>query len=248
MTAHAYLFYPDASELTRGGAGATRHARRPHRARRGVPDRDARPRDSRRRRPARCRAVGPRRRARLRALRRDAERGGRRALGPGARGPCGPSASTLASTPTSRRRTSRRGAQDRSPPADRARRARRRAARAPGRDGGPLRAAARPGREPLPRSRRRSSHSRASAPTTSSSAAGGRPSARSRSAAAEPSALRGIAPDPPSIPLRARKWRFAQRAWTGRSAPPLLSLPRAGLPEHVQSERPRAPNHLRTSP
>ena len=54
------------------GARAARDARRPHRARRRLPDRDARPRDPRRRRPARRRAVGSRRRARLRALRRDA--------------------------------------------------------------------------------------------------------------------------------------------------------------------------------
>ena len=43
-----------------------------------------------------------------------------------------------------------RGAQDRPPPADRARRARGRAARAARRDGGPLRADARAGREPVP--------------------------------------------------------------------------------------------------
>ena len=79
VTAYAYLFYPDARELTPGGARAARDARRPHRARRRLRDRDARPRDPRRRRAARRRAVGPRRGARLRALRRDAARGGRRA-------------------------------------------------------------------------------------------------------------------------------------------------------------------------
>ena len=63
-----------------GGARAPRDARRPHRARRRVRDRDARPRDPRRRRPARRRAVRPRRRARLRALRRDAARDRRRAV------------------------------------------------------------------------------------------------------------------------------------------------------------------------
>ena len=68
-----------------GGAGAARDARRPHRARRRLRDRDARPRDPRRRRAARRGAVGPRRRRRLRALRRAAERGGRRAAGPAAR-------------------------------------------------------------------------------------------------------------------------------------------------------------------
>ena len=89
-----------------GGARAARHARRPHRARRGLPDRDARPRDPRRGRPARRRAVRPRRRARLRALRRAAERGGRRARpgsGGRSRGRCG---STRGSTRTSRRATS----------------------------------------------------------------------------------------------------------------------------------------------
>ncbi len=45
------------------GAGAAGDARRPHRARRRLRDRDARPRDPRRRRAARRRAVGPRRRA-----------------------------------------------------------------------------------------------------------------------------------------------------------------------------------------
>ena len=86
------------------GAGAALDARRPHRARRRLPDRDARPRDPRRRRPARRRAVRPRRRARLRALRRDARRGRRRAAGPARawqRGRCG---STRASTRTCRRR------------------------------------------------------------------------------------------------------------------------------------------------
>ena len=80
VTAHAYLLYPGRAGALARGAGAALDARRPHRARRRLPDRDARPRDPRRRRPARRRAVGPRRRARLRALRRDARRGGRRAL------------------------------------------------------------------------------------------------------------------------------------------------------------------------
>ena len=59
VLAHAYLFYPEASELTPGESGS-----RPSpttRARRGLPDRDARPRDPRRRRPARRRAVRARR-------------------------------------------------------------------------------------------------------------------------------------------------------------------------------------------
>ena len=80
VTAHAYLLYPDAMRADAGGARTPRDARRPHRARRRLPDRDARPRDPRRRRPARRGAVRPRRRARLRALRRDAGRGRRRAV------------------------------------------------------------------------------------------------------------------------------------------------------------------------
>ena len=54
---------PTRSELTAGGARPARDARRPHRARRRLRDRDARPRDPRRRRAARRRAVGARRRA-----------------------------------------------------------------------------------------------------------------------------------------------------------------------------------------
>ena len=45
----------------------------------GLQDRDARPRDPRRGQPARRRAVGPHRGGRLRPLRRDGDRGGRRA-------------------------------------------------------------------------------------------------------------------------------------------------------------------------
>ena len=84
VTAHAYLLYPDAMELTPEARAPALDARRPHRARRRLPDRDARPRDPRRRRPARRRAVRARRGARVRALRRDARRGGRRAPGPAA--------------------------------------------------------------------------------------------------------------------------------------------------------------------
>ena len=77
VPAHAYLLYPDATELTRGGAGAPVDACRPHRARIRVRDRDARSRDPGRRRAARARAVGPCGRRRLRAVRRPAERGRR---------------------------------------------------------------------------------------------------------------------------------------------------------------------------
>ena len=107
QVAHAYLFYPDASELTPEARARLADARRPHRARRRLLDRDARPRDPRRRRSARRRAVGPRRRARVRALRRAAGRGGRRALRRSGASPRGPFAWTRASTRTSRRATSR---------------------------------------------------------------------------------------------------------------------------------------------
>ena len=90
------------------GPSAALDARRPHGARRGVPDRDARPRDPRRGRPARAGAVGPRRRARIRALRRDARRGSRGAHGTDDASPRGRCASTPASTRTFRRRTSPR--------------------------------------------------------------------------------------------------------------------------------------------
>ena len=150
VTAHAYLFYPDASELTAGVARPARDAGRPHRARRRLPDRHARPRDPRRGGSPRRRAVGPCRGARIRALRRDAQRGGRRAQRPEARG--------RAARPD--RRAGRRvrardvhpggGAQDRPPSAHRARRARGRAPRAPRRNRGPLRAAPGAGREPVP--------------------------------------------------------------------------------------------------
>ena len=61
VPAHAYLFYPDSRGADAGGARPARDARRPHRARRRLRDRDARPRDPRRRRAARRRAVRPRR-------------------------------------------------------------------------------------------------------------------------------------------------------------------------------------------
>ena len=84
VLAHAYLFYPDARELTPEARARLATLADHTELGAGLRDRDARPRDPRRGRPARRRAVGPRRRARLRALRRDAERGGRRALRPAA--------------------------------------------------------------------------------------------------------------------------------------------------------------------
>ncbi len=124
VTAHAYLFYPDSSRAHGRGSGEARDARRPHRARGGIPDRNARSRDSRCRGSARGRAVGTRGRPRLRAVRRDAERSRDRALGPG----------TSSRPPRARGRPRRRihpgrlcvlrGAQDRHPSPSRARRPR----------------------------------------------------------------------------------------------------------------------------
>ena len=73
--------------------GAPRHPLGQHRARLGLPGRDARPRDPRRRQPARRRAVRSRRRGRLRALLPDARGRGRGAAGGRGRAPAEPSAS-----------------------------------------------------------------------------------------------------------------------------------------------------------
>ena len=183
VTAHAYLFYPDARELTPGGARAPRDARRPHRARRRLRDRDARPRDPRRRRPARRRAVratSPRSASsstsRCWTRRSPSSPGQRRA----AARPVRVDARVDAYVPGAVHRL--RGAQDRPAPPARARRGRGRAARAPGGDRGPLRAAARAGREPVRDPGGEAEARAARAPTTSSSAAAGRRSARSCSA------------------------------------------------------------------
>ena len=55
--AFAYMLYPSEEALSRRRRRPARDALRPHRARLGVRDRDARPRAARRRRPARRRAV-----------------------------------------------------------------------------------------------------------------------------------------------------------------------------------------------
>ena len=55
--AYAYLLYPSPEALTRRRGGPARDALGQHRARLGLPGRDARPRDPRRRQPARRRAV-----------------------------------------------------------------------------------------------------------------------------------------------------------------------------------------------
>ena len=67
-TAHAYLLLPRRRRAVGRGPRAARDPRRPHRARLGLPHRDARPGAARRRQPARRRAVGARRRGRLRAV------------------------------------------------------------------------------------------------------------------------------------------------------------------------------------
>ena len=148
-TAYAFLFYPEARELTPGGACPPLDARRPYGARCRVRDRDARPRDPRRRRAARRRAVGPCRGSRLRALRRAAERGGRRAAGAAPRrrpAGAGRRAHRRLRSPAVRRLG---GAPDRHPPAARPLGDRGRASRAPGVARRPVRPAAGTGGEPL---------------------------------------------------------------------------------------------------
>ena len=90
----------------RGGLRAAQDHRRGHRARLGLQDRHARPRDPRRRQPARHRAVGPHRRGRLRPLLPDGHRGGGRAEGRDADASRPRSRSSCPSTPTSPRTTS----------------------------------------------------------------------------------------------------------------------------------------------
>ena len=149
VTAHAYLFYPDASELTPEARAPARDARRPHRARRRASR--SRCATSRSAAPATCSApsspaTSPRS-ASSSTSRCSTRRSPSSPASPApSRGRCG---STRASTPTSPPLRRVRGAQDRPPPPARARRARRRAPRAAGRDRGSLRAAAGAGREPL---------------------------------------------------------------------------------------------------
>ena len=149
LLAHAYLFYPDASELTPEARARLATLADHTELGAGLRDRDARPRDPRRGRAARRRAARAPRRARLRALRRAARRG---------RGRAGRRAAHRR-TPGARRRADRRlrargihpgrGAEDRPPPTARADGVRGRAPRARGRDRRPLRPAARARREPV---------------------------------------------------------------------------------------------------
>ena len=111
------------------------------------------------------------------------------------------------------------------------------------RDRGPLRASARSPSRTCSASRRHGSRSRSSAPTISSFAPGAPPSGRSGSprrscARCAPSRT------PRSTPRPGRRSRSAPRGSTVRSAWPLLSLPRAGPPEHVRSDLPPAPKRI----
>ena len=106
--AYAYLLFDSAAAAHPGGGAAPGGAVRLHRARRRLPDRDARPRAARRGEPARRRAVRPRRGARLRALHADARRGGPRGRAAATRpSPSGSRCAwTSTSTPTCRPTTS----------------------------------------------------------------------------------------------------------------------------------------------
>ena len=125
--------------------------------------------------------------------------------------------------------------------------ARRRAPRAARRDRGPLRAAAGARREPVRDPGGEARSSRGSAPTTSSSAAGGPPSGRSSSARGELRALRAVVDTAVYTIARAGRSRCARTISRGRSGSPLLSLRRAWPPEHGPFRpRSRAPNGFRT--
>ena len=104
--AHAYLFYPDAHELTPEARArlATLADHTELGAGFAIAMRDLEIRGAGDLLGAE--QSGPRRGARVRALRRDAPRGGRRALRASAGSPRGRCGSTRASTPTSRPRTS----------------------------------------------------------------------------------------------------------------------------------------------
>ena len=92
----------------RGGLRAAQDDRRGHRARLGLQDRHARPRDPRRRQPARHRPVRPHRRGRLRPLLPDGQRGGGRAEGRAGPGAGRDQARPAARRPPARATTSRR--------------------------------------------------------------------------------------------------------------------------------------------
>ena len=103
---------PQRSGADRGRDEAPQRAVGLHRARLGLQDRDARPRDPRRRQPARRRAVRPRGRARLRAL---PARCSTRRCAPPARptsttmpSPCGSTSTSTRTFPPTTSRTSRR--------------------------------------------------------------------------------------------------------------------------------------------
>ena len=184
-TAYAYLFYPDARELTPGGARAARDARRPHRARRRASR--SRCATSRSAAPASCSAASSPGHvaavgfelyvellneavAELQGQRRVAAR------------PVRVDARIDAYVPQPY--VASEALQHRHPPPARARGDRGRAARAPGVARGPVRAAAGAGREPLRDPGGEDQARAGSAPTTSSSGAARRRSAGSSSAPA----------------------------------------------------------------
>ena len=149
VTAHAYLFYPDGEELTPEArarlAALADHTELGAGFQIAMRDLEIRGAGD----LLGAEQSGPRRGDRLRALPRAARRGGRRALrhAPPDRAP-GPGRGAGRRVRPGRLHR-RRGAEDRPPPAARARRVRGRAARAARGDRGPLRPAARAGREPV---------------------------------------------------------------------------------------------------
>ena len=188
--AHAYLMYPDGSELSEEARARLAALADYTELGLGLPRRAARPRAARRRQPARRRAVGPRRRRRLRALLRPAGRGRRRAE----RQPRRPHAPRAPRSRAGRLRAGRlrrlRGRQARRPPPHRAVRDRRRAARHRDR-ARPTASASRRSRSRTSSSpRRRASSWRCSAPTRSRCAGRARRSRASRSGPADLRELR----------------------------------------------------------
>ena len=247
VTAHAYLFYPDRSELT--PEARARLATLADHTELGAGFQIAM-RDLEIRGAGDLLGVGAvrsRGRARLRALRRDAERGRRRALGPGPRRRAAGAGRRARRRVRPGRLHPGGGAEDRPAPADRARRARGRAARAAGRDRGPLRADPGAGGEPLPdpgsEARARARRRRLPRLPRRAGDRRARSGSRRRSCARSARSSR-----PPSTRRPGRRWRCAPRAWTGRSGSPLLSLPPAGPPEGCRSEARARPERISNTP
>ena len=203
-TSFAYLFYPDARELTPEARARLATLADHTELGAGLRDRDARPRDPRRRGAARRRAVRPRRGGRVRALRRAPERGGRRAAGPEAgRGAAGAGGRARRRLRPGRLRRLR-GAAHRRPPPARARRDGGRAARVAGCRSRTGTGRCRSRSRTCSGSRRRRSRSRSSGPTISSSRAGRRRSGGWCSAPAN-CVSSATAPKPQSMRQLSRK-------------------------------------------